>query len=396
MIATISDHATERSAPIATSPLRVVILLGGLSVGGAETQGIALAAELQRDGHSVELLTLADGPLRAVVESHGLALQVLPRVARLALTAVRALTHRLRASRPQVVYAFLEVQWLLALAAASRMPTAHRPRVVLGLRTSEYDARPAQLKARIVRTLAQYATPLADLLIANSQSGLDSYRALVPGAPDGVVVHNGIDVTRFVPSAALRTQWRRAWSIPQEATIVGHVGRLHPVKDHELLLRAFSFACAEQQTCHLVCVGHGEPDRVAALTRIADSLGIATRVHFVGGQTDTSTVYPAFDVLALTSRREGFPNVVAEAMSCGVPAVVTDSGASADIIAGFGEVAPVGEAEAFALGLSRLLARRSYALSQESRAHIVSNFSLGAAASRTVAALRSLLEVNNV
>ncbi|QJR34122.1 glycosyltransferase [Gemmatimonas groenlandica] len=396
MNATMSDRAVTRNPSAAPSQLRVMMLLGGLGIGGAETQAIALAAGLQRDGHTVELVALADGALRPMAESLGLTLHVMPRVAGLALTAIPALTRRLSASQPQVVYAFLEVQWLLALAAVSRLPRARRPRVVLGLRTSDYDARPTQLKARVVRTLAKYSSPRADLLIANSRAGLDSYRLVVPDAPHGVVVPNGIDVTRFVPSAPSREHWRRTWSIPTDAAVVGHVGRLDPVKDHELLLRAFAVACVRDLPCHLVCVGHGDPERVDSLERIAESLGIASRVHFVGGQADASTIYPAFDILALTSRREGFPNVVAEAMSCGVPAIVTNCGASADIVSGLGEVAPVGDADAFAMGLSRLLVRRSSALAQDNRTHIVSNFSLGAAASRTAAALQSLFQVNTV
>jgi glycosyltransferase involved in cell wall biosynthesis len=394
MTSTMTAPSLGPSGALATAPLRVVMLLGGLSIGGAETQAIALAAELQRHGHSVALVALADGPLRAVAESHGLVVHVLPRIVGLAVTAVPGLTRLLSASSTQVVYAFLEVQWLLALAAASRLPIAVRPRVVLGLRTSDYDVRPAEYKARLVRTLARYATPRADLLIANSRAGLTSYLGLVPNAPAGVVVPNGIDVMRFAPSTSARAHWRAVWSIPFDATVVGHVGRLDPVKDHELLLRAFARACARDATCHLVCVGHGEPERIAELEHLSETLGIAGRLHLVGGHADTSTVYPAFDVLALTSRREGFPNVVAEAMSCGVPAIVTDCGASADIVAGFGEVALAGSVDAVAVGLSRLLKRRSAALAQENRDHVASHFSLGTAASRTAAALQSLLQVN--
>ncbi|WP_411280387.1 glycosyltransferase [Gemmatimonas sp.] len=396
MSATLTGHPAARRESIASCPLRVTMLLGGLGVGGAETQAIALAAALQHDGHTVTLATLADGPLRSVVESHGLAMHVLPRVAGLAASAVPALARYLATSRPQVVYAFLEVQWLLALTAVSSMRAAYRPRVVLGLRTSGYDARPASIKERVVRTLVKYATPRADLLIANSGSGLDSYRALAPNAPAGVVVHNGIDVARFEPSASLRASWRRKWSLPADAVIVGHVGRLHPVKDHELLLRACSRASADTRAFHLVCVGHPEPTKVATLERLADMLGIASRVHFVGGLAEAHTVYPAFDVLALSSRSEGFPNVVAEAMACGVPAVVTASGASADIVGAFGEVAPVGDVDAFADALVRILARASSTLTHDVRAHIVSNFSLDAAAARTAAALQTLFRVNTV
>ncbi|MDQ8173532.1 MAG: glycosyltransferase [Gemmatimonadota bacterium] len=394
MSAVSSELANGQKATSAATTLRVTFLLGGLDVGGAEMQAIAMAGEMQRLGHSVELIALADGPLRALAYKHHLVLHVLPRVAGLALAAVPQLTRLVSSSRTQVLYAFLEVQWLLALATASRLPAVARPRVVLGLRSSNYDARPTGLKARAVRTLTRFCTHTADLLIANSRAGLDSYRTIVSSAPAGLVVPNGVEVERFAPSSTARVRWRRDWSIPLDATIVGHVGRLDPVKDHELLLRAFALACADDESCHLVCVGHGEPSRALALGQLAESLGIANRVHLVGGYLETSTLYPAFDVLALTSRREGFPNVVAEAMSCGVPAVVTDTGASADIVAGFGEVVPVGAIGAFADGLSRLLSRRSVTLSQDSRSHIATHFSLNTAASRTATALRSLFLVN--
>lgn len=393
MSATMSGRPLDLQTSTASSPLRITILLGGLGVGGAETQAIALAAALQQDGNIVTLAALADGPLRAVAKSHGLALHVLSRVGGLALSAVPGFARHLGAFKPQVVYAFLEVQWVLAMAAASRIPGASRPRVVLGLRTSDYDVRPAQLKARAVRALARYAARRADLLIANSRPGLDSYRAFAPESPAGVVVHNGIDVARFAPSPSKREQWRRTWSIPADATVVGHVGRLHPVKDHELLLRAFARSRTDSRDYHLVCVGHGDPDRLAVLERLANTLGIAAQVHFVGALVETHTVFPAFDVLALSSLREGFPNVVAEAMACGVPAVVTDSGASADIVREFGEVAPVGDTDAFSRALSQLLTRCSPELSHDARMHIASNFSLRTAASRTAAAMQSLYQV---
>ena len=394
MSATMSGRPLEPRVSVSTAPLRITILLGGLGVGGAETQAIALAAALQEDGHIVTLAGLADGPLRAVVESHGLALHVLSRVGGLALSAVPGFARHLVAFKPHVVYAFLEVQWVLAIAAASRIPGATRPRVVLGLRTSDYHVRPVQLKARAVRALARHAARRADLLIANSRSGLDSYRAFATESPAGVVVHNGIDVSRFVPSPSTREHWRRTWLIPADATVVGHVGRLHPVKDHELLLHAFARSSTDCRNCHLVCVGHGDRDRIAVLERLANALGIAAHVHFVGALVETHTVFPAFDVLALSSLREGFPNVVAEAMACGVPAVVTNTGASADIVHEFGEVAPVGDTDTFSRALSQLLTRCSPELSHDARRHIASNFSLRSAASRTAAAMQSLYQVN--
>jgi len=384
------DHELGHLAPSPEQPLRVLILLGGLGVGGAETQAINLAAELQAMGHTVELVTLADGVLRAFAEAHRLRLQVLRRFNGLSVTALPDFMQRLRRSRPQVVYAFMEIQWLLALTAVALLPRSLRPRVVLGLRTTDYDIRPSAPKERIVRALVQRSAARADLLIANSRRGLDSFRRSIPNSPTGVVVPNGIDVSRFAPSTSSRAYWRRMWSIPAEATVVGHVGRFDPVKGHELLLQAFALECGADPSCHLVCIGNCEPNRLAELEQLVRSLGIEGRVHFFPAQLDTSSLYPAFDVLALTSFREGFPNVVAEAMSCGVPAVVTDCGASGEIASSLGEVVAVGSIDAFADGLSRLLNRRSATLAHACRSHVHSSFDIHVAAARTAAALQSL------
>jgi glycosyltransferase involved in cell wall biosynthesis len=393
---TMSSNASGYGSPYPERPLRVSILLGGLGVGGAETQAINLAAELQAMGHTVELVTLADGVLRSFVEAHRLRLHILRRLTGSSVSALPEFVHRLRKSQPQVIYAFMEVQWLMALAAVAMLPLGLRPRVVLGLRTTDYDIGPSTLKERIVRAIIRRSSARADLLIANSHSGLETFQRSFPNAPAGTIIPNGIDVARFAPSASSRAYWRRMWMISPEATIIGHVGRFDPVKGHELLLHAFEQASAKDLNCHLICVGNGEPSRLDALMELARSLGIEGRVHFLPAQLDTSSIYPAFDVLALTSYREGFPNVVAEAMSCGVPAVVTDCGASGEIATNLGEVVAVGSIEAFADGLSRLLGRRSATLANACRSHIHSQFDIRVAAAQTVAALQSVCSSKSI
>lgn len=369
-------------------PISIILLLGSLGVGGAEHQAIAVADALQQRGHTVTIVALSDGPLRRAVEERGIVLEILKRSIAFSPASIPALAATMRRLQPDVVYAFLDVQWLLALAARALAPGA---RVVLGLRSSQYGRATHGIRDSAVYRLTRQFARHADLLIANSLSGLDDFRRNVPHAPHGLVVPNGIDTSRFSPDVEGRAALRAEWGVSSQHILIGHVGRLDPVKDHELLLNAFAKAAANDPRLRLVCVGHPNPERLATLRALATSLDMADRVSFPGSRTDLAAVYSAFDVLALTSAREGFPNVVAEAMVCGVPAVVTDTGASAEIVGALGEVAPCGDAAAFADALTRLVARRSPALSARCRLRILADFTLDRCGALTSAAFQTLL-----
>ncbi|MBL0170012.1 MAG: glycosyltransferase [Gemmatimonadaceae bacterium] len=379
---------TGHGAAEGERPLTILMLLGGLGVGGAEHQAIALAGSLQRRGHAVHIVALADGPLRQIVEAEGLSLDVLVRPLAFSPAAIPALARVIRRTAPDVLYAFLDVQWLMALAARTLAP---RVRVVLGLRSSQYFQQVDGARDRAVRQLTRRFARFADLLIANSLAGLNDFNRLASRAPYGMVVPNGIDPARFSPDPVGRRVIRASWSVSPSDIVIGHVGRLDPVKHHELLLDAFARLAGNDPRVKLVCVGEGSAARLEVLRDAATRHGIADRVSFIGGRSDLSAVYSAFDVLALSSAREGFPNVVAEAMLCGVPAVVTDTGASAEIVGSLGDVSPCGDAASFAAGLARVIARRSPALSARCRLRILADFTLDRSAALTCAAFQSLI-----
>ena len=384
----VSGSHASVDIPAGHEPLSIVVLLGGLGVGGAEHQAIAVAGALQRRGHRINIVSLAEGPLRSVVEQEGLPLEVLSRPFSFSPAAIPALARALRRTRPDVVYAFLDVQWLLALAARVLAPGTS---VVLGLRSSQYFTQSGGTRQVAVSELTRRLGQFADLLIANSTAGLEDFRRCVFAAPRGIVVPNGIDQRRFAPDATDRAALRSLWSMPADAVVVGHVGRLDTVKNHEMLIDAFARVAEADPRARLVCVGDGTPARVASLRERAEQRGVSDRVSFAGPRADLPAVYSAMDVLALTSTREGFPNVVAEAMLCGVPAVVTDTGASAEIVGGLGEVSPCGDASAFAAALQRLIARRSPALSARCRFRILADYTLDQCAALTAAAFHTLI-----
>jgi glycosyltransferase involved in cell wall biosynthesis len=164
------------------------------------------------------------------------------------------------------------------------------------------------------------------------------------------------------------------------------------VKNHELLIDAFARLASNDPHVWLVCVGQGTTERRAVLAQRVEQSGIASRVVFAGPRDDLANVYAAFDVLALSSICEGFPNVVAEAMACGVPAVVSDTGAAGEIVGEIGLVVSEPGVTAFADGLQALLQRTSSTLSDACRKRIAELYTIDRSADRTLGAFESLFK----
>ena len=391
MSASLALRQSEWEVEDSATPMRIAMLVGGLGLGGAERQAIELAAGLVRAGQQVRMFALSDGPLRAEAVARGIALELVERPFAFSPAAAPAVGRAVARYAPQVLYAFLEVQWLLATAALRWSPGT---RIVWGLRTGHYAPPEGLGRARAVHALVRRSAPRAALLIANSASGLREFRCVYPEAPRGVVIPNGIDASTLAPLPCAGRELRRSWGIADGVRVIGHVGRLDPVKNHEGLIDAFANVAQSDSAVHLVCVGDGSDARSDALRSRAVQRQIGDRVHFAGPRRDLAAVYSAFDLLALASHREGFPNVVAEAMACGIPAVVTATGGAPDVVGSLGEVVPTGDDAALADGIRRLLQRIDGAgaltLRASCRNRILSHFSVAQCVARTLDAFHSL------
>jgi glycosyltransferase involved in cell wall biosynthesis len=200
------------------------------------------------------------------------------------------------------------------------------------------------------------------------------------------VVVNGFDVARFRPDPALGAAQREAWSIPAGVPLIGIVGRLHPVKDHPTFLRAAARLSGTCPSAWFVCVGEGPEPHRAALGELADGLGIGDRVKFPGASQGMPAVYNALSYLVLSSTDEGFPNVLGEAMACGVPCVTTRVGDAESLVGPWGVVVAPGDDAAIAEALEALLAEPApaqAARAEASRARICATFSVDALARNT-------------
>src|SRR5690606_20813629 len=140
---------------------------------------------------------------------------------------------------------------------------------------------------------------------------------------------------------------REHLGLPQDAWVVGNVGRLHPDKDQSTLICGFAQALPQLPTGSLLAImGSGRLE--ASLKALAAELGVAEQVYFLGQVANGRRYFKAFDVFTLTSDHEPFGMVLLEAMAAGVPVIASDCGGAREVVVGVGSLFPLGNKECLA------------------------------------------------
>jgi glycosyltransferase involved in cell wall biosynthesis len=336
--------------------IRLLILIRRLEAGGAERQLIELIKALDRSQFAVTVVTYYEGGELAA-EARALAgvnLVSLNKTGRWdSVGFFLRLCATVRSVRPHIVYGYMSIANELALLAGRWFGA----RVVWGLRASNMDFTHYDAPQLVMFRVGALLSPLADTIIVNSEAGRAYYARSAYRNRHMVVVHNGIDSQRFHPDRAAGERVRAAWGLGSHERVVGVVARLDPMKDHATFLRAAALVQRDRPGTRFVCVGGaGQPAYRDHLRSLAAELGLSSCLLWTGVRTDMCEVYNALDVLVMSSCwGEGFPNVVGEAMACGVPCVVTAVGDSAHIVGDTGVVVPPRDPEALARGIVALV-----------------------------------------
>lgn len=364
---------------------RIALLIRRLDHGGAQRQLVLLATMLASKGYDVHVVALyPGGGFEAELALAGVPVHVPGKRGRWDTFSFFArLAECLRNIRPDVLYSFLDVPNILA-AIITRI--AGRPRLVWGIRAAFMDMRHYDWITRSAPWLEARMSHVPDLIIANSHAG--AAWAISRGFPANVlrIVENGIDTRRYRPDANARNAMRAELGVVNNEKLIGLVGRLDPMKDHPVFLRACAKLAITNPGFRFVCVGDGSNTYRSELVSLVQQLGIDNRLKWVGACTDMPAIYNALDGLCSASAfGEGFSNVIGEAMACGVPCVVTDVGDSARIVDNLGEVVPPGDVDAMTYAVDKIILRikQEPDLSMKLRHRINTEFSLDRMVVRT-------------
>jgi len=369
--------------------LTIAHLITGLETGGAERMLARLVATTDRRRfRSIVISLTGPGAIGPQIEASGVALYTLG--ARRGLPDPRAvvrLARILRERRPDIVQTWLYHADLLGLLA---WLLGRAPHLVWNFRATE------SIGSTVVRKLLGWFSGVPDAVIVNSVAGQRYHQGLGFHPRRWIHIPNGFDTALLKPDPASRQHRRDELGLAGDAVAILLPARYHPLKDHANFLAAAALLSARRPELRYAFVGAGiGPDNPALAAAIA-AHGLGDRVLLLGERRDLDALYPAFDIVSLSSSiGEGFPNVLGEAMCCGIPCVATDSGDAALIIGDTGAVVPPRDPAALAAAWDRVVAvgpegRR--ALGAAARERIVQHYNLAAIVARYEAVYEAVYE----
>jgi len=345
--------------------MRIVHVVQGLGIGGQERLVLGLALELARRGHEPAIVTLSPGgELRAEAQRF-LRIHDVPRAEGADPSLVARLAHLLRAQRSEVVHTHNPAPLLHAMPAALLARVARRVHTKHG--ANRY--RPVALWA--ARALVR--TTHAVVAVSPQTADVARFKERVPERRLRVIP-NGIPLRPFHPDARAGARVRAELGIARDAFVIGSVGRLVAAKDYPLLVRSVAHLLSERVRLVIVGDGDGRAEIERAVPRARSRY-----VTLTGVRHDVPALLASFDLFALSSRTEGLPLAVPEAMACAVPVVATAVGGLPSVVpASCGVLVRPGDEAELARAIGALVhdGPRARALGEAARSHALASFSI--------------------
>jgi glycosyltransferase involved in cell wall biosynthesis len=214
----------------------------------------------------------------------------------------------------------------------------------------------------------------------NSRTSVAQHSVIGYETSSTVVIPNGFDTELFAPSEQARHSVRSELGVAHDTFLIGLIARYHPMKDHGTFLHAAALLLKEFPDSQFVLAGKDVNWNNEFLRSLIQDLGMVERVHLLGERLDMPRLTAALDIASLSSAyEEGFPNVIGEAMACGVPCVVSDVSDSPWIVGDSGRVVPPRNPEALARSWKDLIElglEGRKALGETARSRVIECFSL--------------------
>ena len=317
-------------------PNKIVHVITGLGVGGAERTLNSVALAKHRAGSSPTVVALTSGGRFAtVLRNAGVSVTSLgmSRAMPNPLAIVR-LARLLRRERPEILQSWMYHADLVALMALFLSGRRRVTKLFWGVRCSDMELRRYGWQFRLLLRLCRFLSGAPDGVIANSDAGRDVHLKLGYHPKRFDVVDNGIDARRFAAVKDERSAVRRELGIADDVPVMAMVARLDPMKDYPNYVAALQRLTGVQA----LAIGAG-----------TETLPATDGLHRLGQRDDIPRLLGACDILVLSSAfGEGFPNAVAEGMAAGLAVVATDVGDVRRVVGDCGLVVPPRDARALA------------------------------------------------
>ncbi|MCC7043183.1 MAG: glycosyltransferase family 4 protein [Acidobacteria bacterium] len=341
--------------------VRVMRIIARLNVGGPAIHATLLSRRLEAEGFDTMLVAGAESREEgSYLELHGGGVRNLQLVSDLGREihpwrdwlSYRALVRLMREFRPQIVHTHTAKAGMLGRLAAWRCGV---PVVVHTFHGHVFRGYFSPAKTAVFVGIERVLARLSTRLLAVSEQVRDEVLACGVGRPSQFeVLRLGLDLDRFARAGQVRGELRRELGIGSDVPLVGIVARLVPIKAHDVFLAVAARVTRVRPDAVFLIVGDGETK--AALVEQAEREGLGGAVRFLGWRSDLDRVYADLDVVVLTSRNEGSPVALIEAMASARPVVSTTVGGVPELVGDAGLLCPVDDVDALTASVLRLIA----------------------------------------
>lgn len=228
------------------------------------------------------------------------------------------------------------------LAASFARIIGYQIPILWNVRHSVHNLALEKPTTRIAIRSGRWCRRTPERIVYNSNVAAEQHEELGFPADKRLVIANGFDLDRFRPDLSSRDLRRAEFGIPKDQLLIGMLGRVHSMKNHLGWLQAFQEVRRKYGSVHCVIAGADVAERNGRVAKAVREAELENAVTLLPHTHLPEQLYPALDLLVMPSLGEGFPNVVGEAMACGVPTLVTDVGDSATVVDDTGFVAANG------------------------------------------------------
>jgi len=357
--------------------MKILHVITGLNTGGAETMLYRLLSTASNKIGEHRVVCLGkSGRVGEKIGAKGIHVDVLGGKSRLsAPRVIQAATSIAKKYQPDIVQGWMYDGNLAGWWLAKRC----NAKLLWNVRHSVVDLSWEPFDLQFVIRLGAYLSRKADAIIYNSHIAAVQHEVLGFSAEKKRVLPNGFDTTVYKPDEDARTRIRTELGIAEDAFLVGKIARYHPMKDHLNFLKAAGEVSGSVANTYFLLAGSGTGNDNKKLLDAAEQAGIRPRTFFLGERQDTTALNAALDIAVSSSAwGEGFSNVIGEAMSCGVPCVVTDVGDAKQLLGETGIIVPTKDYVALSEAIQRLLKNNELRISfgKEARSRIKKFYSL--------------------
>ena len=359
--------------------IKIVHIIATLNVGGTEMMLYKLLPRMRKDRFENIVITLKEkGELSEDFESQNIRVYNVGGMGGiLRISALIRSLKILREINPDIIQGWLAHGNFVAQIASIFLP--YRLSTLWNIRYTALPKPETKNSTLLIIKLLSLLSSLPQKIIFNSKTGANDHCRMGYRRDKSCIIPNGFDTKLFSPSVKNRRSVRLELNIPEEAILIGLIGRFDPLKDHRCFLKAGEKLLSNKREIFFLLAGRDVDWQNRQLKQFIEKLGISEKVFLLGERKDIPRITAAFDIAACSSVAEGFPNVIGEAMSCGIPCVVTDVGDSAWLVGDSGMVVPPRNHEALCeawLKLIELGSAKRRVLGEKARKRIEDHFSI--------------------